>query len=526
MVRFILIGLDGATWNLLDPWIDKGDLPSLNNLIKEGVKANFLSTIPPVTGPAWTSLATGKNPGKHGIFGFNKLDNGKLKLYTHYDIKCSSIHEILSKNGIGNIIIGLPLSYPPSKSYKGIMISDFFYHTKSIYPKLKESYLENYEVAPKLFKYGESFLNDMIKTSEKQIETVKKLFSNEPWQFFFFLFSATDHASHRFWDDMINMTPHGKKAQKVFKIADDFLGWIKDEMKKDDILIICSDHGFKGYKHTFNINAFLKKYGINKNKLTLDYRMKSVWSNIQKIQDDNIKTRNSFLPKMFKEIFNTPFLKPFVNINGNFNNFYLIKKINLIFKKKFGSPLYKERIDYNKSLAFIPSPEWMGICINKKIRNNTQLENDLYRIFKCLKYKNKKIFNRIFRKNEIFNGDFIYMAPDIIILSDDFLINFNVLIKDIITPNFPISNHKLNGIFLAYGDEIKKGVKIDFINIYDIVPTILHAFDLEIPSSIDGIVLKKIYNENSEIAKREIKNVDESVKIIDTIKALKKIKKF
>jgi predicted AlkP superfamily phosphohydrolase/phosphomutase len=66
----IVIALDGATFDLLDPWLDEGVLPTLARLIAGGVSGRLSSTLPPITAPAWASFMTGKNPGKHGVFDF------------------------------------------------------------------------------------------------------------------------------------------------------------------------------------------------------------------------------------------------------------------------------------------------------------------------------------------------------------------------------------------------------------------------------------------------------------------------
>lgn len=69
-MRVLVIGLDGATWDLLEPLAKEGKLQTLRNLMEGGVWGNLESTIPPVTVPAWVSFATGMNPGKLGVFGF------------------------------------------------------------------------------------------------------------------------------------------------------------------------------------------------------------------------------------------------------------------------------------------------------------------------------------------------------------------------------------------------------------------------------------------------------------------------
>src|SRR3569832_2836857 len=68
--KVVVFGVDGATFNVMRPLIEKGRLPHLAKLIKNGVSGPLQSTVPPVTAPAWVSFMTGVNPGRHGIFHF------------------------------------------------------------------------------------------------------------------------------------------------------------------------------------------------------------------------------------------------------------------------------------------------------------------------------------------------------------------------------------------------------------------------------------------------------------------------
>src|SRR5262245_7156652 len=68
--RVLVIGLDGATFDLIHPFIAQGYLPNLKRWMDNGSWSELSSTIPPVTASAWTSFMTGKNPGKHGLFDF------------------------------------------------------------------------------------------------------------------------------------------------------------------------------------------------------------------------------------------------------------------------------------------------------------------------------------------------------------------------------------------------------------------------------------------------------------------------
>ena len=93
-----------------------------------------------------------------------------------------------------------------------------------------------------------------------------------------------------------------------------------------------------------------------------------------------------------------------------------------------------------------------------------------------------------------------------------------------------MAGHKPYGIFFAIGHDIKKSTSdINGLNLIDLAPTILHIFDIPIPKDMDGKVLKKIFKEDSEPAKREIEyqeEADEKEIVKEKIKKLKEVGKI
>ena len=79
--RVFILGLDGASSNILFPAIDSGLLPNLGRLFNDGLSGELESSIPPYTCPAWVSSITGVNPGKHGVFDF----------FLDYDLKSKQL---------------------------------------------------------------------------------------------------------------------------------------------------------------------------------------------------------------------------------------------------------------------------------------------------------------------------------------------------------------------------------------------------------------------------------------------------
>ena len=495
--KVVVIGLDGATWDLIKPWADKGEIPTFKKLMDNGVWGDLESTIPPVTGPAWVSFSTGKNPGKHGIFDFVYLENNRLKLHTSRDVKSKTFYEILSMEGLRNIIISLPLSFPPKSKFNGIMVSDFLYPKKEIYPLSKKGYIENYKVIPDLSKKGYRLLSDIIDTIKKRIQLAKNLFSKEKWDFYFLCVGETDSILHHFWKDITHNTKIGQSAKKVFYIADEFLDWLLDQMDEKTILFIMSDHGFTSYPHTVNLNKILLDKELLKTKIKEKKIDETLGRHIMEAFGGGGKKKEISLPEPFFKVVSHPVMKP------------LSKRIfKWIFKDREIN--YVKGVDFEASKAFVPTSESMSIYINRKIDENERecIVENIIKILNDLKYNGQKVFKYVLRKNEVYSGPFVKLAPDILLIPNGFYITSGF--SDKVFDNFKMGAfHDQKGIFLAYGKGIKKGQRID-PKIYDIAPTILHIFGLPIPNDMNGRVLMEIFEEDSEFAGRKPKYVDPS----------------
>ena len=150
--KMLILGLDGADWSVINPLIDAGKLPNLEVLIKNGASAPLNSTMPPMTLPSWSSMLTGCNPGKHGIFDFVIKNPNKWALEfsnaTHRSIP--TIHELLSNREARVASIAVPTTWPPSE-VNGVMVSGFdspvstgidggFCHPPSLYSELQQRF--------------------------------------------------------------------------------------------------------------------------------------------------------------------------------------------------------------------------------------------------------------------------------------------------------------------------------------------------------------------------------------------------
>ena len=122
--RVLVIGWDGATFELISPWVDQGLLPNTKRMMEQGSYGVMQSVIRPGSPQAWSSFVTGMNPGKHGIFNFiEKVKNSYRVTFVNAKARGGdSVWKILSHHGLRVGVMNIPISYPPEK-VNGVFLS-------------------------------------------------------------------------------------------------------------------------------------------------------------------------------------------------------------------------------------------------------------------------------------------------------------------------------------------------------------------------------------------------------------------
>ena len=122
--RLVILGLDGATWSVLDPMRRRGVMPNLDALLARSAHGTLRSCIPPVTSAAWTTMMTGCDPSRHGVFDHRYFDMpaGKLKVNHARRVRVPTFWHQLSDAGRSMISLNLPVTYPPLP-VRGVVVS-------------------------------------------------------------------------------------------------------------------------------------------------------------------------------------------------------------------------------------------------------------------------------------------------------------------------------------------------------------------------------------------------------------------
>ena len=280
--KVLIIGVDAATWEVLEPWMSDGSLPNLARLRQTGSWGSLLSTMPPLSAPAWASFMTGKNPGKHGIFHFVSRQEEapstetSSELVNSRSIKSSTLWDILGHHDRKVGIVNLPMTYPP-RPVNGFMIAGFLTPPGArvfTYPSGLSDRLADYQIDLDQFisrKPFESTANSarakaavepsvglvqqFYDLMEQRARTSLSLMASEPWDVFMCVFMGTDRMGHYLWpyhraadlDGSQESLDLHKAIHAYYVRLDEFIGQFVEQAGENATVVILSDHGMGAY---------------------------------------------------------------------------------------------------------------------------------------------------------------------------------------------------------------------------------------------------------------------------------------
>lgn len=492
-MKTIVIGLDGASWYLIDPWIEKGLLPNLRILKENGSWGISKCCLPAVTCPNWRCLVTGKNPGKLGVFWFQQLDKKqkKIKGFNSTSFKSKDIFDILSENGFRVGAINMATTFPPKK-IRGFMISgapDSGYQGFT-YPRTLENDLRNrfdYRIYPRghiaskddIDEYFEDILNliDLrFKVVEEYLPTMDYI-----------------HVSIFYINVLHHFLYDEEKVLMAWKKIDERIGNL---IHDDHVIVLASDHGTNEIKTTFYLNTWLEKKGYLTTK-------KNIYEGLSKFGF----TKQNLL-RITNKLYLTNFIKSRLPEK-------LKRSIPSEDGTRAGTLLLTEHVDLENSKAVGVGQGLIYILNTENESEYIKIREEIAEELKLLKYQDLPIAKKVFKKEEVYTGLYIDEAPDIIYEEGDHTYTSTGIGKKVIfearSERWKGENHR-DGIFLIAGNGIKKRHKIQGLNITDIAPTLLYYLGVKSEEDFDGRVIYDIF-ENRNMTHKKVEINKRSMKI-------------
>ena len=514
--RTFVIGLDAADPDLLEGWIEGGELPFFKQLMSEGTYGR-LKCIPPVFSPVeWTSILTGTNPGKHGIFGFERvLDGGKqIQVLNREDRTGLAFHEILAEAGKRVGVINMVMTYPAAE-INGVVIAGM--ETPDLrspgvsYPAGLIEELQSigcdYRISPGvagLLMDGkiEEAIAALDKAADARYEATTYLMEEYDCDLMVVLFSEIDHCSHYFWNlhDKLHPDYNEEQAERFGDVL--LRAYQKHEEIVQDLMsaypdatfVICSDHGVG-----FNYEA--------------RYYMKELFTRLGWYCAADAGSAHTNLRSLLVRVVEGAYWLTF----RRFPMRYKRKLARLVPGLRSRVESIVSNVDWDRTRIW-SNDVFFSMVINRTDGAGEPLfsseeafsdfRDEIIEKLGALEElgTGKPLVKAVHTREELYSGDYVDDAPDLVIEWDDVRLRNGIRCDDIVIhPDEMEKNqiqeilsgeHRPYGILLMKGEAIGRDHRMTDGNILDIAPTVLYLSGQPIPRTMDGSVLSEAFCES------------------------------
>ena len=492
MAPTMLIGLDGATFTVLDPYVERGVMPFLGGLLERGTRATLRSIMPPLTPPAWTSLMTGKHPGQHGVFDFFQKeapDSIYFSFASSHDIRAATIWSLASEQGLRILSLNFPLMFPPPPVEGRIVPGGMMpwrqlrlgCHPPGLFDRLKQlpgfnpKEMLDMELEVKALEGCPdeeiaAWVELHIRREQRWFEVARHLMREEPADLAAVMFDGVDKLQHLCWrfidpacrparptaweQEMI------ERCERYFRALDGMLAELVALAGPEATVVLASDHGFGPTREVFHVNSWLERNGY----LT--------WA--EGGAADGRENTDVGFAEMTRHI---------------------------------------HALDWGRTLAYAATPSSQGITIVSRVPGtDTPLPEDVRRSLmeelaaglRELRrpHDDRPLIDEVWTRDKAFAGPYEAYGPDVsMVLADGG--TMSILPSDTLVARRaePRGHHRWEGIFAATGPGVRAGARVDELSIVDVAPLLLHLLDLPVPDDMAGRVPVEIL-EPAELERR------------------------
>ncbi|MGA7922876.1 MAG: alkaline phosphatase family protein [Thermoplasmata archaeon] len=484
--RVLVLGIDGGTFDLIDPLVRAGVTPFLASLLRSGARSPLQSVFPPKTIPAWYSFATGQDPGSLGIFGFTEPDGGpgKSKLIQTFR-PAEAIWDHLSRHGCRVGVVNFPIraGYP----INGFVIPGMISERPATFPPDLRATVES-ELAepwvPELPPYRDSERESWMNLAERGVtqraRATRFLIERYAPDFLFVLFRESDRIQHQHWAELEQPVERwNSDLVRFWKSLDSACREIDAAFRRPDpnaTTLVISDHGHGIAKSDFFTNRWLLENHYLYFRNGGDSQRRRLFSKVVMALDRFPVTRRlvSAVAERVRENGNATHLERWLGGNASFEGM-------------------ADKIDWDRTVAFShPVPE--GIYLNRWNPHLTPDESrQVVREIRSKLEHYPAAHVEVFEPAEIYEGSKLERAPALLLKIDNFAteprMDFgypSVMLEDRPSYFYGSGVHRMNGILMASGPGIHPHAFSRPVTLLDIAPTILDLMQVPVPATMTG----------------------------------------
>jgi len=474
--RTLLIGLDGATWSVLDPYVEAGVMPALGELVGRGTRANLNSVVPALTPPAWTSLVTGKHPGGHGVFDFfqkEEPDSIHFRFASSQDVQSATVWSLVGDAGGRIVSLNFPLMFPPPPVEGAVVPGGMMpwrqlrlgCHPPGLFDRLKalpgfnpremlDMELEVKAIEGCPVDEQAEYVELHIRREHHWMAVARHLIETEPADLIGVMFDGVDKLQHLCWRfiDPACRPEHPtpweqamiERCERYFRTVDGVVADLVELAGPDATVVVASDHGFGPTRDVFHVNAWLEREGL----LT--------WA-------DGAGAAGA-----------DPTLVGFKEVTR-----------------------HVRALDWSRTVAYAATPSSQGIHLAPSVplAQRDALRRDIADRLRALRGPDGgPLVERVWLRDAVFPGPHEGIGPDVsMALAGGGTLS--ILPSDEVVVRRPEvrGHHREAGVFIAAGPGIRAGAAVDPLSIVDVAPLLLHTLGLAVPDDVHGRVPQEVF---------------------------------
>jgi predicted AlkP superfamily phosphohydrolase/phosphomutase len=275
--RVLVVGWDGADWDILDPLLGAGELPALQELVGRGQRGISRSCLPSHSWAAWPTFLTGRDPGGHGVFDILEYRPGATRRLpvSFRSILAPTWPARLTEAGKSTLLVNVPLTYP-APEIRGVAIAGgvvppgrTFSHPADVGPRL--GWPVNGGSWTTFRHRPVELVEDVEALTRKRAEAMRTLLDEEPWDAACIVFVSPDRIQHCLLEYVhpghpaypeASTTPVAERVRDVYRLLDAELATLVERTDEDDLVVLMSDHGHQPCTRALSMNKVLEHAGL------------------------------------------------------------------------------------------------------------------------------------------------------------------------------------------------------------------------------------------------------------------------
>jgi len=498
-MRTLVLGLDGVSLPVLDSVTESGVVPTIESLVDRSATGPLTSQLPPWTPSAWPSLYTGVNPGKHGVYGFLTFDGYDHDVVDATDVHAHALWELLDQRGYGSVVVNVPVT-APARAIDGAVVPGYISpedppgHPEGILDDVRGATGE-YSVYGPMDTPGKAALPAIRAHAHSRGEAFASLVDRFDPEFGFLEFQQTDTVFHR--------RPEDREAiECVFGAVDDAVETALSAADPDTVVVV-SDHGIGEYDgYEVRLNEVLREWG-HVSATTEGEGMPS-WDAIarQRLQQGErggtpdiglaergvaVLARLGLTSQRIERVLEPLGLaEPVADMAPTDAVRAGTEQVDF----PASAAYMRDRIELGVRLnlagrepeGVVPAAEYDAVCdrLVAQLRDLTDPDG-------------RPVFERVARRETIFEGPHTEAAPDIVVVPRAFenFLNGSLLGDWFGTPREPW-NHKRDGLVAISGPNVDTAGSLADAHLFDIAPTVLSTMGVARPERLDGTPLPAV----------------------------------